>query len=120
MKKVMMIMVAVFMVTAMQAQEKVKNSYIDNGGDVIEATLYHEDGSISQTGFFTKDGKITGEWISYDRQGREMAKAQYENGTKVGTWFFWNDNALSRVTYIDSNIIDVKTWEGENVRVVSK
>ena len=119
MKKVMMLIVAVLTITAVQAQEEVKNSYIDNG-DVIEATLYYDNGEVSQTGFYTKEGKLTGEWISYNREGEETAKAQYDNGAKVGMWLFWNDNSLSEVSYADSKIESVKTWKSENVRVVSK
>ena len=119
MKNVIMLMVAVLMITAVQAQEKVKNSYIDNG-DVIEATLYYDSGEVSQTGFYTKEGKLTGEWISYNRQGKETAKAQYDNGAKAGIWFFWNNDTLSEVAYADSKIESVKTWKSENVRIVSE
>lgn len=118
MKKIVMIMVAVLMITAVQAQEKNKNSYVEKG-DLIEATLFYEDGSISQKGFFTKEGKLTGEWISYNREGEKIAEAQYDNGDKIGTWFFWKGDTLTEVSYTNSKIASVNTWKNEGTRVVS-
>ena len=118
MKKMIILLVAVFAMTAVQAQEKIKNSYIDKG-DIIEATIYFEDGSVSQEGFFTKEGKLTGEWISYNREGSKIAEAQYENGDKVGTWFFWKGDTLTEVSYTNSRIASVNTWKNEGSRVVS-
>lgn len=118
MRKMIVLLVAVFAMTAVQAQEKIKNSYIDKG-DIIEATIYFEDGSVSQEGFFTKEGKLTGEWISYNREGSKIAEAQYENGDKVGTWFFWKGDTLTEVSYTNSKIASVNTWKNEGTRVVS-
>jgi antitoxin component YwqK of YwqJK toxin-antitoxin module len=118
MKKMIILLVAVFAMTAVQAQEKIKNSYIDKG-DIIEATIYFEDGSVSQEGFFTKEGKLTGDWISYNREGAKVAEAQYENGDKVGTWFFWKGDTLTEVSYTNSRIASVNTWKNEGSRVVS-
>ncbi|RMB58588.1 nicotinic acid mononucleotide adenyltransferase [Dokdonia sinensis] len=120
MKKLMMILVAVIVVNVAQAQEKVKkDTYIQNG-DLIEATLYHDDGTISQQGFFTAKGVITGEWVSYNRNGEKLAVAQYDKGAKVGTWFFWSDdNTLKEVQYSNSKIASVNVWKNEGERVVS-
>lgn len=102
-----------------QAQEKSnKNIYVENGG-LIEATLYYENGEVSQTGFYTKDGKVTGQWVSYNREGEKTAKAQYDNGTKVGTWFFWSADKLTEVDYQDSRVAVVNTWKNEDSKVAS-
>ncbi|WP_299676430.1 nicotinic acid mononucleotide adenyltransferase [uncultured Dokdonia sp.] len=119
MKKILMLLVAVLMITSVQAQKETKkNTYIKNG-DLIEATLYHDNGVVSQIGFFTKDGKVTGEWISYNTEGQKTATAQYDNGAKVGKWFFWNNDTLTEVDYKDSRIAAVNTWKNEGTRVVS-
>ncbi len=119
MKKILPLVVALLMITATQAQEKTpKNTYVKNG-NLIEATLYYDNGEISQTGFFTEDGDVTGLWISYDRKGNKTAKAFYENGAKVGTWFFWKGNTLTEVSYENSRIAAVSTWENTGSRVVS-
>lgn len=118
MKNLVMMIVTVFMVTAVQAQEKVKDIYVDKG-DVIEATLHYDNGAVSQKGFFTKEGKLTGDWISYNREGVKVAEAQYNNGAKVGTWFFWKGDKLTEVSYTNSKIATVNIWKNEATRVVS-
>lgn len=118
MRKMIVLLVAVFAITAVQAQEKIKNTYIDKG-DVIEAILYFDNGEVSQKGFYTKDGDLTGDWISYNREGTKIAEAQYENGNKVGTWFFWKGDTLTEVSYTNSKIASVNTWKNEGTRVVS-
>ena len=119
MKKIMMLLVAVLMITSVNAQEEIKkNTYIKKG-HLIEATLYHDNGVVSQTGFYTLKGKLTGEWESYNAEGRKTATAQYDNGEKVGKWFFWNSNAPTVVNYENSRIAAVKTWESEDTRVVT-
>ena len=100
------------------AQEKVKNTY-EKEGNLIKATLFHDNGVVSQTGYYTKDGKLQGTWISYTKEGKKSAVAQYEKGQKVGKWFFWNDDTLQEVNYDNSKITSVNTWESKGERVVS-
>jgi len=119
MKKIVVVLVLVFGFVTTQAQERVKkNTYIQNG-DRIEAVLYFDNGEVSQTGFYTKEGKLTGEWVSYNLQGEKTATAQYDNGAKVGKWFFWNKDTLTEVDYKDSRIAAVNTWKNDGTRVVS-
>jgi len=118
MKKTFILLVTVFFAQIALAQSPVKNSY-ELKGDVIEATLYFEDGSVAQKGFYTPQGVITGEWTSYDRSGNKMAVAKYDNGAKTGKWFFWSDDTLREVDYSDSKIVAVNTWVNDGTRVVS-
>lgn len=100
------------------AQESKKNLYVDKG-DLIEATLFHANGQVAQTGFYTKANKLQGEWVSYDIEGNKTAVAQYENGTKVGTWYFYQDSNLKEVTYTDAKMAAVKSYKKTNTQVVS-
>ncbi len=118
MKKIFSIAAALLVNMVVSAQEEVKNTYVQNG-ELIEATLRHDNGTISQTGFFNKSGDITGKWISYDREGNKTAEAQYDEGKKVGTWFFWSNDKLSEVNYTNSRIASVNTWKNEGTQVVS-
>ena len=119
MKKLMMIAVILGGFISAQAQEKIeKDTYILKG-DVIEATLYHDNGVVSQSGTFTKEGKLTGTWTSYNRQGEKTAVGNYENNQKVGKWFFWTAEMLREVDYEDSKIAIVNTWVNEDTKVVS-
>lgn len=95
-----------------------KNSYVQNG-DLIEATLYHDNGKVAQTGFYTLENKLEGEWISYDAKGNKTAVAYYDSGQKVGKWVFYNGDEMKEVVYSNSKIAEVKTWKNTETRVVS-
>jgi len=129
MKKLILTLVVIFSVNTMFSQECAKicdmaktckkaNKYIMSNG-LIEATLYHDNGTIAQTGFYTKENKLQGEWVSYDKNGNKTATGQYNDGKKVGTWIFFQGNTQKEVVYDDSKIAQVKTWEVTNTRVVA-
>ena len=117
MKAIFMMAALIFSVSTVMAQE-IKDTY-EVKGDVIEATLYHDNGVVAQTGFYTKENKLHGEWISYDNEGNKTAVAQYDNGKKVGTWMFYQGETKKEVTYSDSKIAEVTTWKVSDTRVVS-
>ena len=96
----------------------VKDKFVLVDG-LIEATLYHDNGAVAQKGFYTKENKLQGEWISYDTQGNKTAVAQYNNGTKVGTWKFYQGETMKEVTYANSTIAKVSTWESKDTRLVT-
>lgn len=118
MKKVFVIIAILLVGTISIAQEIHKPTYTIKG-DLIEAVIYHDNGIIAQTGYYTKDNKLEGEWISYDVQGNKTAEANYNNGVKVGTWMFYNGTEKKEVTYKDARIAEVKTWTITDTRVVS-
>ena len=103
----------------MNAQEQSKKDTYVKNGDAIEATKYHDNGVISQTGLLNKEGKPNGDWVSYNRDGVKIAEAKYNNGEKVGTWFFWKDDTLTEVEYANSRVATVHTWNNKDTRVVS-
>lgn len=117
MKKLVLLVAVVLSVTTVMAQD-ISNTY-ELKGESISATLYHENGVIAQTGQYSKDNKLQGEWISFDSEGNKTAIAYYENGQKVGTWLFYQGDSIKEVTYTDSRIAEVKTWEVTNTQVVS-
>lgn len=118
MKKTMMLIALLVAVQFTFAQEEKKNSYIANG-DTIEATLYHNNGIIAQTGFYTADNQLDGEWISYDALGNKTAVANYDKGNKVGTWMFYQGDTIKEVSYENAGIAEVKTWKVTDTRVVT-
>ena len=115
----MLIIAVVCGVLSTQAQEEIKKDTYLLKGDVIEATLYHDNGVVSQTGTFTQEGLLTGIWTSYNRKGIKTAVGHYENNQKVGKWFFWEGEVLQEVDYNDSQIVSITTWENKESRVVS-
>ncbi len=107
MRKILTLLVMVCGALNMQAQE-VAPTY-EKEGDMVKATFYHDNGVISQTGYFA-DGKLHGEWIMYDTAGKKIATGRYDMGAKDGKWFFWKDEILQEVDYKDNKIINVVNW----------
>jgi antitoxin component YwqK of YwqJK toxin-antitoxin module len=122
MKRIIALLIIVIAANTTFAQECKKtckkDAYVLVDG-LIEATLYHENGTIAQTGFYNEDNKLQGEWTSYDSNGNKTAVAQYDKGRKVGTWQFYQGDTKKEVTYSDSGIAEVKTWAMKDSRVVS-
>lgn len=79
-------------------------------GDLIKATYYHSDGSIAQEGTFNSIGKLHGQWVSYDFNGNTQSQGLYNNGEKVGRWFFWTKTLLKEVDFENSVIVNVNEW----------
>ncbi|HKK12992.1 MAG TPA: hypothetical protein VJ945_09165 [Flavobacteriaceae bacterium] len=76
-------------------------------GDLTKATYYYANGNIEQQGTFNSQGKLQGEWVSYDINGNKLSVGHYDNGLKVGTWLFWQDGVVKKVEYKNSKIADV-------------
>ena len=86
-------------------------------GDLTEGIFYHENGVISQEGTY-KNGKLHGQWISYDRDGKKNTMAYYHKGKKVGKWIFWRDDKMIEVDYDNNRIAEVVAYKVESVYVV--
>lgn len=83
-------------------------------GNQTEATFYHDNGEISQKGMFNKANKLQGTWTSYDNQGNKVTVGNYDNGVKVGKWFFWNANSLKEVDYSNNAVASINEWQNKN------
>ena len=81
-------------------------------GDLVKSTYYNDNGTVSQEGFY-KNGKVHGQWTSYDVSGKKKAMGEYNEGVKTGKWIFWNNATLSEVDYSNSRVAAVKTWKEE-------
>jgi antitoxin component YwqK of YwqJK toxin-antitoxin module len=78
-------------------------------GKLIKGTFFYQDGTISQEGTY-KDGKLHGQWISYDQNGKKTALANYTDGKKTGKWFFWSPKGLTEVDYANNKIVKVANY----------
>lgn len=107
MKKIITICL-LFMATIGFSQEN-KPTY-EAVGDLVKVTYYFEDGAVKTEGFF-KDKKLSGEWVSYNKEGRKIQLAYYKEGKKVGKWFIWNNESLKEITFENNSIASVKTWK---------
>lgn len=77
-------------------------------GDLFEVTIYYPNGKIMQHGFLSEDKKLHGQWESYFDDGKRKCAATYDNGNKVGVWYYWLDNKKTKVTYVENKIVDVE------------
>lgn len=82
--------------------------------NLIDVTYFHDNGEISQTGAYTIDGKLHGEWLSFDANGNKLVSATYENGEKVGKWFYWTNETLREVDYSNNSIASVSEWTNKS------
>lgn len=73
-------------------------------GDLYEVTIYYTNGNIMQHGFLNKEQKLHASWESYFLDGSRKCVATYDNGNKVGVWFYWKDGIKTKVTYKDNKI----------------
>ncbi|WP_299365310.1 nicotinic acid mononucleotide adenyltransferase [Winogradskyella sp.] len=112
MKKIM-IFLLMMSVSFIYAQDR-KEPKLEKKGDMTYITYYHDNGEVSQTGQFNAEGKLHGEWRSYDIDGNKVAIGTYDNGKKVGKWFFWQGDSLKEVDYIDSKVISVNQWDNKS------
>ena len=79
-------------------------------GDLVKSTFYHENGKVSQEGFY-KNAKVHGEWISYDEKGMKTAQGTYNNGVKTGKWLFWDKDNTKEVEYSNNSVAFVRNVE---------
>ena len=110
MKKILLTL-AILVLTAgstVMAQE-VKPKF-EKEGNLIKGTFYYENGAIKQEGTY-KNGKLHGEWISYNQNGEKNAVAKYQDGNKTGKWFFWSNDILTEVDYSNNTIAEVTTYK---------
>ncbi len=98
-------------VSISNAQEQ--NPTFEKVKDLVKATYYYEDGTIKEQGFF-KDTKLTGTWVSFNKQGKKTMIGQYKAGKKVGKWFAWSPTSLKEISYANNSIVQVKNVDQES------
>ena len=106
--KQLTVLIATFaLCLSLSAQEK-KNQKIEPVGDLFEVTVYYDNGQIMQHGFLTKENQLHASWESYYENGNRKCIATYDNGVKVGTWFYYYFDKRTKVVYDNNKIIEVE------------
>ena len=98
------------MITVVSFAQQERELKLNKETNLIEAIYYHDNGVVSQTGAYTLDGKLQGEWLSFTADGKKTVSGNYDNGKKVGKWFYWNDKTLKEVDYTNNAIANVIEW----------
>ncbi|KAB5490977.1 MULTISPECIES: toxin-antitoxin system YwqK family antitoxin [Flagellimonas] len=116
MKKAVFFLAVMFSVCMFSQQTK---PTLEKVGKMVKATYFHENGEVSQTGYMLK-GKLHGDWLMFDTNGKKIAAGKYDNGKKTGKWFFWKEDILREVDFSDNRIVNVKDWSQSEVVSVNK
>ena len=111
-KNILFLFALLISVTSFAQQERVLK--LNKDTNLIDVVYYHDNGVVSQTGTYTLDGKLQGEWLSFDAKGNKIVSANYDNGVKVGKWFYWNDKTLKEVDYSHNAIASVNEWTSKD------
>jgi antitoxin component YwqK of YwqJK toxin-antitoxin module len=118
MKKVALVLF--ILVVGLGFSQNKRTLELNEDTNLIEVSYFHDNGKVSQTGFYTIDGKLQGEWISYDVYGNKKISAKYNNGEKTGKWFYWSASSLKEVDYSNNKVASVNTWVNKNTLADSK
>jgi len=90
---------AIVFFTTISFAQKERTLTLNKETNLIEVVYFHGNGEVSQTGAYTADGKLEGEWLSFDKKGKQIVSANYNNGKKVGKWIYWIDGTKKEVNY---------------------
>lgn len=116
-------MFCVALVAAQNENEEVSlkegNKQYKVKGNLVEVTIYHDNGMVEQHGFF-KDKKLHGTWEFFNDKGKKLALANYKQGKKTGKWLFWNNGTLKEVDYANQKIASVNEWTEKTLVVSNK
>lgn len=115
MKNIFLIALLVF--TSISFAQKERTLTHNTETNLIDVVIYHDNGTISQTGSYTIDGKLHGEWLSYCNEGNKIVSAKYDNGKKVDKWFYWSGSKLTEVDYSNNAIANVSEWTNKEAIV---
>ena len=89
-------------------------------GDVTVATYFYDNGTVQQEGAFNNNGELDGLWTSYDFNGDKLSHREpIRDGIKTGKWFFWTENALKEVDFVDSKITNINEWNRKSELAIS-
>ena len=97
-----------FLITVISYAQQKRDLKLNKDTNLIEVVYYHDNGVVSQTGTYTLDGKLQGVWLSFDTEGKKIVSANYDNGKKVGKWYYWNNGTVKEVDYSDNAIANVQ------------
>jgi len=107
MKKLVIFIAVLAFSFTLSAQDK-SNQKIEQVGDLFEVTVYYDNGQIMQHGFLNQENQLHASWESYYENGNRKCIATYDNGAKVGTWFYYYFDKRTKVVYDNNKIFEVE------------
>ncbi|WP_370478845.1 nicotinic acid mononucleotide adenyltransferase [Tamlana flava] len=111
MKKLVILFAFLITVVSFAQKDQKRELKFNKDTNLIEVTYFHDNGVVSQTGFYTTDGKLQGEWLSFNTEGKKTVSGNYDNGKKVGKWFYYTNETVKEVDYNENVIASLKETE---------
>ena len=102
------ILLFAFLITVASFGQQKRDLKLNEDTNLIEVVYYHDNGAVSQTGAYTTDGKLQGEWLSFNTAGEKIISGNYDNGKKVGKWFYYTNGTVKEVDYKANAIAGLK------------
>jgi antitoxin component YwqK of YwqJK toxin-antitoxin module len=65
-----LVMLFAFLITVVSFAQQKRDLKLNKDTNLIEVVYYHDNGAVSQTGTYTTDGKLQGEWLSFNTAGK--------------------------------------------------
>ncbi len=113
------ILIALVFIGTTVAAQNLNQPKLETKGTLTVATYFYDNGSVQQQGAFNKNGALEGLWTRYDFEGNKLSQGNYINGIKTGKWFFWTENSLKEVDFVNSKIMNVSEWSRKSELAVS-
>jgi antitoxin component YwqK of YwqJK toxin-antitoxin module len=113
------ILIALVFIGTTVAAQNLNQPKLETKGTLTVATYFYDNGSVQQEGAFNKNGALEGLWTSYDFEGNKLSQGNYSNGIKTGKWFFWTENSLKEVDFVNSKIMNVNEWSRKSELAIS-
>jgi antitoxin component YwqK of YwqJK toxin-antitoxin module len=113
------ILIALVFIGTTVAAQNLNQPKLETKGTLTVATYFYDNGSVQQEGAFNKNGALEGVWTSYDFEGNKLSQGNYSNGIRTGKWFFWTDNSLKEVDFVNSKIVNVNEWSRKSELAIS-
>ena len=113
------ILIALVFIGTTVAAQNLNQPNLETKGTLTVATYFYDNGSVQQEGAFNKKGALEGLWTSYDFEGNKLSQGNYSNGIKTGKWFFWTENSLKEVDFVNSKIMNVNEWSRKSELAIS-
>ncbi len=93
-----LILILVLSFASLNAQEEI----IFPQEKITQEIVIYGDNANQLNERYIKNNKLHGYWAGYNKQDKTLSFGKYDQGKKVGKWYFWSEGNLRRVNYNNS------------------
>ena len=70
--------------------------------EITEEIVIYGDNANQLNEVYIKNNKLHGYWAGYNKKDKTLSFGKYDQGKKVGKWYYWYEGNLRRVNYNNS------------------